>query len=146
MPIYQYECKHDGEQEEVTLSLQEYELVKNMPRVCSSGHMMTRVFSFTTNVETTRFEPHMSIATGEEVSSKRDLTEQLKKLSDETSARMGGMKVDLVPVDARELRHTVKGDGRAESYAERKRTTPSTGGFVDAKDLKTHFPRVARSE
>lgn len=133
--IYEYKCKIDGEMQSENLTLFQYEKMADIPRVCAQGHLMTRHYEAPAlTTESTRFEAHQSMATGEVVTSMSDMKEQLKKLSDETSIRMGGMKVDLVPVDARELRHTVHGDGRAESYAEPKKPVGG-GGWTDSTSI-----------
>ena len=81
MPIYEFKCPIDGIIEEQFALLGAY-----VPPTCECGTLMRRKFSFAVQAI---FESHYNITVGDVVNSKSDMSDKLKRKSDEASERSG---------------------------------------------------------
>lgn len=103
MPVYEYRCPGCGDTRSFTLSIEQYDQSQLMP-ICfndpADPHPMKRIFSFS---KPPAFEEHFNLTTGTVTSSPRAHANELKRMSEEASARTG-MPHNFVPVHPSEAR------------------------------------------
>lgn len=103
MPVYEFRCPSCGAVKSYSLTIEQYDACQLMP-ICfedpSDPHPMRRIFSFS---KTPAFEEHFNLTTGTVTSSARAHANELKRMSEEASARTG-MPHSFVPVHPSEAR------------------------------------------
>lgn len=126
MPVYEYQCPRCGNHLAISMTIQEYERATaelsleeeyrqldeglpprtTLPPLCFHGGtgvgntVMRRIFSFS---KPPAFEEHFNLTTGTVTSSARAHANELKRMSEEASARTG-MPHNFVPVHPSEAR------------------------------------------